>query len=170
MLTSCSHGKDADLKNELDENVGFLVHILSHLEVSWGSSKLTGGKQVKTNILSPILVINSFLSLVRAGKEKKIIFISSQSADIEFTRITAFSNLIGYSAAKAGMMVIITKYAAELAPEGIKLLSLSPGWVNTDAGESNPQCDVFRHRLLTRSSESSHWRPGGAQVRAGFVP
>jgi NAD(P)-dependent dehydrogenase (short-subunit alcohol dehydrogenase family) len=92
--------------------------------------------QVKTNVINNIFVINSFLDLVRNGKEKKIILISSQSADIEFTRITGFPNLLGYSAAKAAIMVIITKYAVELAPYGIKTLSMSPGWVNTDAGQS----------------------------------
>lgn len=44
---------------------------------------------------------------------------------------------MGYSAAKAAMMVVTTKYAIELAPEGIKTLSMSPGWVNTDAGKSS---------------------------------
>lgn len=87
-------------------------------------------------MISNIFVINSFLDLVRNGKEKKIIFISSQSGDIEFNRITGFPNVVGYSAAKAGMMVVITKFGAELAQYGIKTLSLSPGWVNTDAGQS----------------------------------
>lgn len=62
--------------------------------------------------------------------------ISSQSADIDFTRITGFPNLLEYSAAKASMMVAMTKFGAELAQDGIKTLSLSPGWVNTDAGQS----------------------------------
>jgi NAD(P)-dependent dehydrogenase (short-subunit alcohol dehydrogenase family) len=90
--------------------------------------------QVKANVISNIFVINSFLDLVRNGKEKKIILISSQSGDIEFNRITGLPNVLGYSAAKAAMMVIITKYGAELAQYGIKTLSLSPGWVDTDAG------------------------------------
>lgn len=33
------------------------------------------------------------------------------------------------------MNIIATKFGAELAQEGIKTLSLSPGWVNTDAGQ-----------------------------------
>lgn len=80
-------------------------------------------------------VINAFLDLIRRGNEKKIAFVSSQSGDVEFTRITGFSTVLGYSAAKAAMNLVIAKYAAELAPEGIKALSISPGWVNTDAGE-----------------------------------
>jgi NAD(P)-dependent dehydrogenase (short-subunit alcohol dehydrogenase family) len=63
-------------------------------------------------------------------------FVSSQSADVEFNRITGISTLLGYSISKAGMNIVMTKFGTELAQEGIKTLSLSPGWVNTDAGQS----------------------------------
>ncbi|EXJ77313.1 hypothetical protein A1O3_09539 [Capronia epimyces CBS 606.96] len=92
--------------------------------------------QIKANLISNIYVINSFLDLVRNGKEKKIIFISSPSGDLEFTRVTGIANVVGYSASKAGMNVVMAKFASELAPEGIKTLSLSPGWVNTDAAKA----------------------------------
>jgi NAD(P)-dependent dehydrogenase (short-subunit alcohol dehydrogenase family) len=91
--------------------------------------------QIKANLISNIYVINTFLDLIRNGKEKKIIYISSPSGDVEFNRITGISTLLGYSASKAGMNVIITKFGVELAQDGIKTLSLSPGWVNTDAGQ-----------------------------------
>jgi NAD(P)-dependent dehydrogenase (short-subunit alcohol dehydrogenase family) len=81
-------------------------------------------------------VINAFLGLVRKGSEKKIIYISSPSGDVEFNRITQIPGVVGYGAAKAGMNLVMSKYSAELAPEGIKVLSMSPGWVDTDAGES----------------------------------
>jgi NAD(P)-dependent dehydrogenase (short-subunit alcohol dehydrogenase family) len=80
--------------------------------------------------------MNSFLHLIRNGTEKKMIFISSQSGNLDFTRKTGFSTLLGYSVSKIGMNMAVTKYATELAPEGIKTLSLSPGWVDTDAGKS----------------------------------
>jgi NAD(P)-dependent dehydrogenase (short-subunit alcohol dehydrogenase family) len=92
--------------------------------------------QIKNNLLSNIYVINAFLDLVRNGKEKKIVFISSNSGDVEFTRITGMPALLGYSISKAGMNMVTTKYGIELAQEGIKTLSLSPGWVSTDAGQS----------------------------------
>ena len=84
-------------------------------------------------MFSNIYTVNSFLDLIRNGKEKKIIFTSSQSGSVEFTRITGFASLLGYSVAKAAMNMTITKYGAELASEGIKTLSLMPGWVDTDA-------------------------------------
>jgi NAD(P)-dependent dehydrogenase (short-subunit alcohol dehydrogenase family) len=87
-------------------------------------------------LLSNIYVINSFLDLIRKGEEKKIAFVSSPSGDVEFTRVTGMANLLGYSVAKAGMNIVITKFGAELAQEGIKTLSISPGWVATEAGQS----------------------------------
>lgn len=92
--------------------------------------------QIQNNLISNINVIYSFLDLVRNGKEKKIIFISSPSGDVEFTRVTGIPVVLGYSISKAGMNMVTTKFGTELAPEGIKTLSLSPGWVATDAGQS----------------------------------
>lgn len=103
-----------------------------------GTAALTAkanSTQIKANLLSNIYAINAFLDLVRQGAEKKIIFISSPSGDVEFTRVTANPAVVGYSVSKAGMNMVMTKFGAELAQEGIKTLSLSPGWVDTDAGE-----------------------------------
>lgn len=97
--------------------------------------------QIKANLISNIYVVNSFLDLVRKGKEKKIIFISSMSGDLEFNRITGLPALLGYSIAKAGMNIIMTKFGVELAEDGINTLSMSPGWVATDAGQSTPKAN-----------------------------
>ncbi|KIV94491.1 hypothetical protein, variant [Exophiala mesophila] len=105
------HGKEEALANEINENV-------------------------KTNVISNVFVVNAFLDLIRNGKEKKISFITSPSGDVEFTRITGLSTLLGYSVSKAGVNMLATKYAVELAPEGIKTVALSPGWVDTDASRA----------------------------------
>lgn len=107
---SAFHGKEDELDIEINENI-------------------------KANLTSNIYVINCFLGLIRNGKEKKIIYISSPSGDVEFNRITGIPSVLGYSAAKAGMNVVITKFAADLASQDIKTLSIAPGWVATDAAE-----------------------------------
>jgi len=120
---SAFHGKEEALEKEITENI-------------------------KTNLISNIYVINSFLDLVRNGKEKKIIFISSQSGDVEFTRITGIPNVLGYSVSKAGMNIVTTKFGIELAQEGIKTVSLSPGWVDTDAAREVTGDPAIRKFML----------------------
>lgn len=83
---------------------------------------------------SNIYTTNAFLDLLRNGKEKKVAFVSSQSGNVEFTRRTGFSTLLGYSISKVAMEMTMTKFGIELAKDDIKTVSVSPGWVNTDAG------------------------------------
>lgn len=89
-----------------------------------------------TSVFGAILVTNAFLPLVRQGMEKKIVHISSGMADTEIIKKTGLSYGVAYSAAKAALNVVVAKYAAELAPESIKVLALSPSWVDTYEGPS----------------------------------
>lgn len=125
--------------------------------------------QIKAILTSNIYVILAFLDLVRNGQEKKIIHTSSNSGDVEFNRITAIPSVVGYGAAKAAMNLAMSKFAAELAPEGFKFLSMAPGWVATDAG-SYPPSDSLSIPVLTLSSRTSHGRPGNPQVDSWGVP
>ncbi|RFU81263.1 hypothetical protein TARUN_918 [Trichoderma arundinaceum] len=111
LTPSAFHGKEAELESDLIE-------------------------PLKVNVLHVIYTINAFLPLIRKGAQKKIIYISSASGDIEVTRISELSNTVGYSVSKAAGGIVMAKYAAELKGEGIVTLSLSPGWVETDAAKA----------------------------------
>ncbi len=119
--------------------------------------------QIKANLTSNISVINSFLDLIRKGGEKKIVFISSPSGDVEFNRVTGITTVLGYSASKAGMNIVMTKFGAELAPDGIKTLSMSPGWVNTDAGQSIRASQ--NHESLTSDKKTAQAVTGEPAIR-----
>lgn len=128
LLTCGSHGKEDKLDEELNDNVpGSSIN---------ATSRKLNSSQIKWNLTSNIYVTNAFLDLIRHGESKKILFMSSPSGDVEFTRITGMGFGLGYAVAKAGMNMIMTKFAIELAEEGIKTLSLSPGWVDTEGSES----------------------------------
>ncbi|KAI9148397.1 Short chain dehydrogenase virK [Paramyrothecium foliicola] len=105
--TTAFLGKEKELKNEIDACMS-------------------------VNLLGAIYSINNFLPLIRKGEQKKIIYITSPSGDATFTRQVGVTVTVGYSITKAGMNLVMSKYAAELGHEGIKTLSLSPGWVDTD--------------------------------------
>lgn len=90
---------------------------------------------LSTGVYGGIWTTNAFLPLIEKGSQKKIVHISSAMADLDFINKTGVSYGVAYSIAKAGMNVQVAKYAAELAPRGIKVLALSPGWVDTWEGK-----------------------------------
>ncbi|KAK5996269.1 Short-chain dehydrogenase/reductase atnB [Cladobotryum mycophilum] len=89
---------------------------------------------IRTAIYGGIWATNAFLPLIEKGSEKKIVHISSGMADINLIRNTGVDYALAYAIAKAGMNVQVAKYSVELAPKGIKVLALSPGWVDTWEG------------------------------------
>ena len=82
-----------------------------------------------------VSTVNAFVPLIRKGDVKKMVYISSGGADIEMTRICELPYLTGYSVSKASGNIIMTKYAVDLKKDGIKTVSLSPGWVATEGGK-----------------------------------
>lgn len=88
-------------------------------------------RSVETNVVGTMYAVNAFLPLIRKGTVKKIVAISSGHADMDLILDGGVSVSLIYSAAKAAMNVVIAKYGMELKPEGIKFLTLSPGYVAT---------------------------------------
>ncbi|CZR68488.1 related to protoporphyrinogen oxidase [Phialocephala subalpina] len=87
------------------------------------------------NFFSAVFTTNAFLPLIRKGDVKKIITISSGMADEHVILTTELPFAIGYAASKAGLNVTMAKYAVQLKGEGIICLTVSPGWVRTEAAE-----------------------------------
>ncbi|KAI3210542.1 hypothetical protein CBS147311_1317 [Penicillium roqueforti] len=90
---------------------------------------------LSTGVYGGLWATNAFLPLIEKGTQKKIVHISSAMADLDLIIKSGVSYAVAYSVSKAGMNVQVAKYAAELAPKGIKVLALSPGWVDTWEGE-----------------------------------
>ena len=76
--------------------------------------------------------INVFIPLVRAGRTKKVISISSGAADAAGIIASGNPGSGPYVISKAGLNIAVVKYAVEYKDEGIVFLALSPGLVNTD--------------------------------------
>jgi NAD(P)-dependent dehydrogenase (short-subunit alcohol dehydrogenase family) len=86
------------------------------------------------NVVGVIYSINAFIPLIRQGNVKKITVISTGLADLELTQKTNIAFSVLYSSTKAATNIVVAKYAAELRGEGIILLALSPGLVDTATG------------------------------------
>ncbi|CZR60737.1 related to protoporphyrinogen oxidase [Phialocephala subalpina] len=97
------------------------------------------------NLFGALYTTDSFLPLIRAGETKKIICISTGMADLDLMLKSEIPFALGYSMSKSALNAMVAKYAVQFRGEGIKLLSLSPGWVATHTG---PEADMAREILL----------------------
>ncbi len=86
---------------------------------------------VLTNVLGPMYAINAFLPLIRKGETKKIFVISTGMADPKFAELAGVPTAVPYTSSKAAVNMVVVKYAIELKQEGIMIVALSPGLVNT---------------------------------------
>ena len=78
--------------------------------------------------------INAFLPLLRAGKTKRILIVTSSMGSPEFARTTQYVEAPCYSISKSALNMVIVKFAAALKDEGFVVLGVSPGLVNTLPG------------------------------------
>lgn len=101
----------------------------------------------KVNVLGLVNVVHAFLPLVRKGIVKKVINLSTGMADLDLIHKTDLDIGAPYAASKAAANVVIAKYAAALKDEGILFLSMSPGYVATEAnleGKRNYESELGR--------------------------
>ena len=92
------------------------------LETSW-----------KVNVLGTIYTNNAFLPLIKNGKEKKIITLSTGMSDLQFTNDLGIWESAPYSISKAATNIVSAKYGARYKEEGILCFCISPGVVDTNA-------------------------------------
>lgn len=77
--------------------------------------------------------MHAFLPLVKHGSVKKVVNLSTGVADLELIHATGLAVGAPYAASKSAANVIVAKYAEALKEEGILFLSMSPGYVLTEA-------------------------------------
>ncbi|KAK9313388.1 hypothetical protein V1522DRAFT_410856 [Lipomyces starkeyi] len=101
-----------------------------------------------TTVYGAIWATNAFLSLIENGHEKKIVHISSGMADMDLIVKTDFAHALPLCATKAALNVLVAKFAVELKGKGIKVLAISPGWVDTIEGSKLPRMEAAIQALL----------------------
>ncbi|MEH3155652.1 MAG: SDR family NAD(P)-dependent oxidoreductase [Gordonia paraffinivorans] len=85
---------------------------------------------MRTNLLGTWRVTQAFLPLLRAGRDPRIVMVSSEQASLE--RMGA--GVPAYKTSKAAVNALGRILAAELADDGIAVDIASPGWTATDMG------------------------------------
>lgn len=82
------------------------------------------------NSNGPLFVTQALMPNLRAGKDKKVVNISSQLGSIELNT----GGMYPYKASKAALNQITKSMALDLAKEGFIVIAMHPGWVQTDMG------------------------------------
>jgi NAD(P)-dependent dehydrogenase (short-subunit alcohol dehydrogenase family) len=82
---------------------------------------------VATNLYGTYYCVRAALRHLAPGPDTRhVVVFSSILARI------AVPGYTGYSASKAGLLGLVRSFAAELAPKGIQVNAICPGWVDTD--------------------------------------
>ena len=88
------------------------------------------------NVLGPLRVTQALLPNQRKEKDARISLISSRMGSLSLTD----SGMVAYRTSKAAVNKLFKCLSVDLAPEGIAVVMLHPGWVRTDMG--GPQADI----------------------------
>lgn len=81
---------------------------------------------IRTNLLAPIRLDKAFLPQMINRKSGVIIHIASIQA-----RLPLYESTMAYAAAKAGLVNYSKALSNEVSPKGVRVLTVSPGWINT---------------------------------------
>lgn len=84
------------------------------------------------NVLGVMRVTSRFVPLLRQGNRPRLINISSQLGSLQ--AMDTDWGMLSYNSSKAALNMITRKLAHELARDGITVIALHPGWVQTDMG------------------------------------
>lgn len=129
------------------ERYGRLDILINNL----GSSETPGGgfavltdeeweSTLRTNLLAPVRLDRGFLPQMIDQGSGVIIHIASIQG-----RLPLYDSTLPYAAAKAGLINYSKSLSNEVSPKGIRVLTVSPGWIMTTSAA----------RMMERIAESS---------------
>lgn len=89
---------------------------------------------LSVNATAPLIVTQAFTSLLEEGNNPRVVMVSSQMGSLAWT---GSGGSYAYRASKAAMNMVARTLSHDLKPMGISVITLHPGWVQTDMGGRN---------------------------------
>ncbi|KAF4334733.1 protoporphyrinogen oxidase [Fusarium beomiforme] len=109
------------------------------------------------NVVGNLHLFNLFTPLVLKGQGKKVIAISSGMSDLDFVRQFEIDSAPAYAISKAGLSVLIAKFAARYAREGVLFMSVCPGSV--DSGFEGDLTEVQKEKVAKLGQKFVNYAP-----------
>jgi NAD(P)-dependent dehydrogenase (short-subunit alcohol dehydrogenase family) len=97
---------------------------------------------LRTNLRGAFLVLRHALPYLKRSEDAWVYNLSSRLGSIELRGNTQLGGAIAYECSKAGLNMLTKQAAIDLAGSGIKVVSLSPGWVKTEMGGEDAKYEV----------------------------
>ena len=116
-----TYGKLDILVNNLGSSVTQAGGFAALTDEDWEST-------LQANLLAPVRLDRGFLPQMIDRKSGVIIHIASIQG-----KLPLYDSTLPYAAAKAGLRNYSKSLSNEVTPKGIRVLTVSPGWINTTA-------------------------------------
>ncbi len=124
----------------LINNAGMLPASPRGLEAMDADDLLTA---LRVNVLGPMLVTRSLLPLLRAGERGVVLCLSSR-VGVTRPHVGDGAQAYGYGISKAALHRAVPQMAAEMKADGILVVGMDPGWVETDMTGSADVPDRYK--------------------------
>ncbi|KAH8804313.1 short-chain dehydrogenase-like protein [Flagelloscypha sp. PMI_526] len=128
----------------------------------------------RINVVGIQIVTTEFLSLLKKGKGKKVVNISSPLGSLTLgTHLTMFTTP-AYKVSKAAVNMLTVQWANDFGKDGFSFIALSPGWVKTDMGTDQAELSVDQSvngilQAITNTDASSNGKFLDIEVK-GWEP
>ena len=138
--------EDKSIDSFIDEMSSIKIDILIHNSGIFRDEQLSEDLEIdawmnemRINAITPIIVARKLKQNVLEGKDKKIIFISSQMGSIDDNYSGRF---YFYRSSKSALNSAAKSLAIDWKDKNISVLMLHPGWVKTDMGGESAKLEI----------------------------
>ena len=138
--------EDKSIDRFIDEMSSIKIDILIHNSGIFRDEQLSEDLEIdawmnemRINAITPIILARKLKQNVLEGKDKKIIFISSQMGSIDDNYSGRF---YFYRSSKSALNSAAKSLAIDWKDKNISVLMLHPGWVKTDMGGESAKLEI----------------------------